>query len=51
MVIERNIEETHHIESPDREFVQALYEKTLERLVDFLDTINNDELSFMHLHN
>ena len=48
MVIERNIESTHQIESPDTEMVQALYERTLERLVDFLDLINSDELSFMY---
>lgn len=48
MVIERNVEPSHHIENPDREMVQALYERTLERLVDFLDLINSDELSFMY---
>ena len=48
MLIERNIEASHLVESPDGEHVQALYEKTLESLVDFLDTINNDELSFMY---
>ena len=48
MVIERNVEASHRVETPDREHVQALYEKTLESLVDFLDTINNDELAFMY---
>ena len=48
VLIERNIEAKYVVEKPDKEMMQQVYEQLLEKLVSFLDAINEDQLSFMY---
>ena len=48
MLIERNIEDSNTVEKPDETMLQEIYENLLKKLVQLLDHINEDDMSFVY---
>lgn len=48
MLIEKNVKADTTVEKPDEELLQQLYEQVLEKMVDLIETINADDMSFIY---
>ena len=47
-LIERNVEATYCIEKPHKDVLKPLYEAVMQSLIDLIELINDDGMSFVY---